>query len=757
MATTRSNTTVYLVHSTLTELTGSRLPTRGQALRLFLHLHLKLKHEKKLAAAKVIDEVLVFWARARIPVQAAHRARDKLIRLYDEWVSLKKSKTKPGPTQVANEEAFVASLRRLFDIAHQDALTLLTEEEDRSFLLAQREDEPRGSLGSRDMSLAVQEKKAEEKLESMNRRRAKTEAKVCLELDRSVVLSGSSSDSSASAGNSPTRPLRRAHEENAPDDGDDERPSTSAHTSKRMRAIVGKTVLNRQLAAALDRSKLSNRNAVYVLSAAAQNFGHDPAELVLNRESFRLARMKFREDAAKDIKAAFNPDAVLIVHWDGKIVPESDGGGGSVDRLPVLVSGGGVAKLLAVPKLPSGRAQDCAQAVLTALEDWELEERVRGLSFDTTAVNSGLVNGACTLIEQKLGRPVLHLACRHHMYELVLEKAFSTCLGVSSGPDIQLFKRFQGGWEFIDRTTPEPFTADDVPERDELLVNFRRFLDLAQPRDDYRELLELCVIALGGVPKRGIRFSRPGAIHRARWMAKGIYAVKVFLFREQFRLTAAEAKGIRRCALFVVRTYAAAWFRTPLAAAAPALDLAFVNALLAYPDKELSKATVTVFGRHLWYLSERLVALALFDPDLPLGVKRDMVQAIDLQEEEDEDPPRKSAVDIKSAALANKTVASFVTPSSKQLFKILDLEAGFLNKDPADWEEDISYQAAASVVRELRVVNDFAERGVALMQAYNLALTKDEDQRQFLLQVVEDHRKRYPDARKSTTTASQAT
>ena len=61
-----------------------------------------------------------------------------------------------------------------------------------------------------------------------------------------------------------------------------------------------------------------------------------------------------------------------------------------------------------------------------------------------------------------------------------------------------------------------------------------------------------------------------------------------------------------------------------------------------------------------------------------------------------------------------------------------------------------------SVVRELRVVNGFAERGVALMQAYNLALTKDEDQHQFLLQ-VEDHRKRYPDARKSTATAFQAT
>ena len=83
-----------------------------------------------------------------------------------------------------------------------------------------------------------------------------------------------------------------------------------------------------------------------------------------------------------------------------------------------------------------------------------------------------------------------------------------------------------------------------------------------------------------------------------------------------------------------------------------------------------------------------------------------MVQAIDLQKEEEEDPPRKSAMDIKSAALATKTVASFVTLSSKQLFKILDLDPEFLNMDPANWEEDSRYQAAALVVRELRVVND---------------------------------------------------
>jgi len=47
-------------------------------------------------------------------------------------------------------------------------------------------------------------------------------------------------------------------------------------------------------------------------------------------------------------------------------------------------------------------------------------------------------------------------------------------------------------------------------------------------------------------------------------------------------------------------------------------------------------------------------------------------------------------------------------------------------------------------------VNDVAERGVALIQEFNNIITTDEEQKQMLLQVVETHRKKFPDAKKST-------
>ena len=135
-----------------------------------------------------------------------------------------------------------------------------------------------------------------------------------------------------------------------------------------------KKIIDAALSSAMDRTKMSDRQAVHVLSAAAQSLGHDPSALVINRESFRKDRIKFRQQSAAEIMAAFSPGVPLMVPWDGKIVPAADGAP-SEDRLPILVSGDGVAKLLAVPKLANGTGHAVATAVLEALNDWKMQIR----------------------------------------------------------------------------------------------------------------------------------------------------------------------------------------------------------------------------------------------------------------------------------------------------------------------------------------------------------------------------------------------
>lgn len=67
-------------------------------------------------------------------------------------------------------------------------------------------------------------------------------------------------------------------------------------------------------------------------------------------------------------------------------------------------------------------------------------------------------------------------------------------------------------------------------------------------------------------PESDYTFSPPGADHRARWMAKGIYTLKIFAFRDQFKLTAHEIQASRQICLFTVIIYVKAWFSAPVAA-----------------------------------------------------------------------------------------------------------------------------------------------------------------------------------------------
>ena len=57
------------------------------------------------------------------------------------------------------------------------------------------------------------------------------------------------------------------------------------------------------------------------------------------------------------------------------------------------------------------------------------------------------------------------------------------------------------------------------------------------------------------------------------------------------------------------------------------------------------------------------------------------------------------------------------------------------------------------MVKNMKVVNDLAEQGVALMAEFNKLFTCDEEQLQYSLLVVVQHRKDYPDSKKSTVPA----
>jgi hypothetical protein len=75
-------------------------------------------------------------------------------------------------------------------------------------------------------------------------------------------------------------------------------------------------------------------------------------------------------------------------------------------------------------------------------------------------------------------------------------------------------------------------------------------MSVKQTRGDYKEIIELALIVLGVPPKPGYKFKAPGANHRARWMARVLYTLKIYLFRLEFPLPSDILNKIQELCLF---------------------------------------------------------------------------------------------------------------------------------------------------------------------------------------------------------------
>lgn len=733
----RRQSVVWLIGSVAEKLTGSRLPSNREVLSVFFYNHKTLKKTIRQSSTAVVRETLVFWNKARIPTRHEKNIITKLEDLHKKWINLKKNASRKSYKQQDRQREFVEDLDNLFDIAHVDAEKLITIPEDKEFLAAQREKGRRGCLGPVDRILAAQERRRGErkKIHEERKKREEQQKKAREEVVTGEILSNSDKDESSDA-----EPCSSQ---------DCEILKIPASVRKRARI----NVITPAVAASLDRTKLSDRKAAFVLSATALCLGHDVADLNINRSSIHRRRKRIRSDLAANLKAQLqSTTALLEVSWDGKLIKDLSGRD-IEDRLPVIVSGSGISQLLGVPKIASSRGEAQATAVADLITEWGLVDCIVAMCFDTTASNTGHTSGACVLLEQKLEKRLLHLACRHHILELILAGVFKESLELMSGPDVAIFKRFQQAWSSLDHNKYKVGCDNEVAmsalDRDR--QDIREFvlsqLTLNHPRDDYFEFLNLVLIFLGDVPPNGVRFRTPGALHHARWMAKALYALKMWMFRGQFKLTNREAKGLLDVCIFTVLVYVRAWFSAPLSASAPNNDLLLLKSIVDYHriNPMLSDVAYKKFSAHLWYLSEELIGLSFFDPCVSAESKRAM--AVNIREKVGVcDPPKRA--NLNAEDVGNMQIQDFVTQNTMKFFQCLDISTAFLDQDPETWDSRTDYVANKDVVQHLRVVNDHAERGVALIEEYNCILTKNEEQKQFLLQVVQDHRKQFANSSK---------
>lgn len=143
--------------------------------------------------------------------------------------------------------------------------------------------------------------------------------------------------------------------------------------------------------------------------------------------------------------------------------------------------------------------------------------------------------------------------------------------------------------------------------------------------------------------------------------------------------------------------------------------------------------------------------MAFFDESVSLNTKRCMVTELNQSEDIENVIPKRIELKYKDMVIfCKKEMDDFVTSQTRNFFVRFGISQDFLYIDPALWSESESYQNALKIVNNLKVVNDVAERGVQLFTEFNQLITKDEDQKQYALQLISEYRKSFVGAKKET-------
>lgn len=169
---------VYLLGSIDFEIRGAKLPSIRQVLKVFFYLFRHVNLDQRESARLAVREAFVFWNKARIPLRQEQHCIDKLLAIYNEWNAIRKSKSRRNETQETKERAFIDKLDNLFDVAHDNAMEIITNQEDKEFLMKQRRKGRPGCMIGVDSILATKERNKAVLLEKKQLQKEKHDAEI---------------------------------------------------------------------------------------------------------------------------------------------------------------------------------------------------------------------------------------------------------------------------------------------------------------------------------------------------------------------------------------------------------------------------------------------------------------------------------------------------------------------------------------------------------------------------------------------------
>lgn len=314
MSETRSKSAIYLIGKPLKSFSGKVLPTSLEVLGVYFYYKTEANMSQKDAVKTVVHNISEIWSKARIPISEERNIIRKMDSLLEKYRNICRNKNRKGAAQIARVADFVESLHLLFDVAHHSALSVIKTEEVRHFLMDQRSE--RKNVMPADINFIENEhKKALKSLQEAER--VKKEEIRRRKARETVQWSGSSNEEE----DDPTKDPDAKVTINTKISSESAAPSTLKTTHKR-RKFTASTLIPGGLASALDRTKMSNREACYVLTEAAKAWGlPEPNKLPLSISSIERSRIDHRFQHARKTRSEFSSGGSLVTHFDGKLLP----------------------------------------------------------------------------------------------------------------------------------------------------------------------------------------------------------------------------------------------------------------------------------------------------------------------------------------------------------------------------------------------------------------------------------------------------
>ena len=584
---TRKSTMVFGLGCAITlddsEITGSRLPTCGQVLRCLMYVLQEgapANRTKWESAKIVLAKVAVFFEKANIPMIAERYACEKILKLLDDNAKIRAipCARRLLPASVDKVKKMETKLDETFALWPSNAEELIKNAEDRAFLLSMKSDRS-ATFGPKDQVCAAKLKcrLTRDQAECNRRKKMLQEMTAsstlsCAVVSSCIIDSNTDTDTdmdtlNSNNNNDVTSAMggmgalggseKLVDESDLGISGCSTSSRKSHHRTVRCgtEAFIPHDILKRpKLVALATRLRMTPAQQAAYTEALIAESGGNPAKISTSYSTADRLRRTVGDEIARACKDDWVVPRFLTLHWDSKLLPSLCNPNVNEERLTIVVGDKNEMKLLGVPSYQPGTDKKSGQIIMELttklLESWHCADNIVNMTFDTTASNTGHVTAACVTIQHELHRALLWSGCRHHIGEVILTHIFNDLkIEVSKSPEITLFQRFKKNFDLMPRSSNallsrfNSTTFSDAAQR--LLADCRVNVhtlacsQLSFQRDDYLEFIQLCRVFLDNddhVMEQPLIFKRPGALHKARWMFKLLYSIKICLFEEQIKM-----------------------------------------------------------------------------------------------------------------------------------------------------------------------------------------------------------------------------